>query len=139
MIDFNYQADYQLNNESVYTQWLHDIARSEQVSISELSYVFCTDDYLLHINQQFLNHDTWTDIITFDYSNNDMIKGEIYISIDRVADNALQYQVTTHEELLRVMAHGLLHLCGYVDKTDQDQQQMRSKEDEKIKMFHVKQ
>lgn len=85
--------------------------------IGQLDYVFCSDAYLLNINKQFLNHDTYTDIITFDYTEDAVLGGEIYISIDRVKENALKFDVTLTEELCRVMVHGLLHLAGYKDKT----------------------
>ncbi|EAS20670.1 conserved hypothetical protein, UPF0054 family [Flavobacteria bacterium BBFL7] len=139
MVDFNYQFDFKLTDEIYFSKWLDAIASSENKSIGDLSYVFCTDEFLLDINQQYLNHDTLTDIITFDYCDDQLIHGEIYISIDRVKENASDFQVTFTEELLRVMAHGLLHLLGYGDKLDEEKVIMRLKEDEKINMFHVKQ
>ena len=118
MISFNYQNDFTEIDSHTYREWLNTVVRSERESLRKLNYVFCDDDYLLGINQQFLNHDTFTDIITFDYSSEGMIEGEIYISTDRVKENAGTYDVDFIEELRRVMAHGLLHLMGYGDKTD---------------------
>ncbi|GAK74767.1 MULTISPECIES: rRNA maturation RNase YbeY [Nonlabens] len=139
MVDFNYQFNFELSDEVRYSKWLRAVALSENKSLGDLSYVFCTDDFLLEINQKYLNHDTLTDIITFDYCDDDFIHGEIYISVDRVKDNAKDFVVSFDDELLRVMSHGLLHLIGFGDKTDIEKSTMRLKEDEKIKMFHVKQ
>jgi probable rRNA maturation factor len=139
MIEFNYQNDFAKINEVVYSKWLEQIAISEGKTIGELSYVFCSDEYLLKINQDHLNHDTYTDIITFDYCQDGLINGEIYISTDRVRENALSFRESEINELHRVMSHGLLHLCGYPDKTEKESDIMRAKENEKIKMFHVKQ
>jgi rRNA maturation RNase YbeY len=139
MIDFNYQNDFEPIDEVVYSRWLERVATSESITIGEISYVFCSDEYLLELNKQFLNHDTYTDIVTFDYCENGLINGELYISTDRVEDNAVDFGVTFSEELHRVMAHGLLHLMGYGDKSENDIVVMRSKEMEKMNMFHVKQ
>jgi probable rRNA maturation factor len=139
MIEFNYQNDFAKINEVVYSKWLEQIAISEGKTIGELSYVFCSDEYLLKINQDHLNHDTYTDIITFDYCQDGLINGEIYISTDRVRENAVSFRESEINELHRVMSHGLLHLCGYPDKTEKESDIMRAKENEKIKMFHVKQ
>lgn len=139
MISYNYQSTFELKHENHYSKWLNAIAYSESYTIKNLGFVFCSDDFLLDINQKYLNHDTYTDIITFDYVEEDRIIGEIYISIDRVRDNAVAYKVSFLNELHRVMAHGLLHLCGYGDKTQDEQRLMRDLENQKIKMFHVKQ
>lgn len=138
MIDFNYQNDFVPINELAYSKWLEQVALSESRTIGELSYVFCSDAYLLDINQQFLDHDTYTDIVTFDYCENGLLNGEIYISTDRVADNASEYSVSLLDELHRVIVHGLLHLMGYGDKTEEDALVMRARELEKMNMFHVK-
>ncbi|GAK88201.1 metal-dependent hydrolase YbeY [Nonlabens ulvanivorans] len=139
MVDFNYQFNFELSDEVRYSKWLEAVALSENKSLGYLSYVFCSDDFLLEINQKYLSHDTLTDIITFDYCEDDFIHGEIYISVDRVKDNAKDFVVSFDDELLRVMSHGLLHLIGFGDKADDEKLTMRLKEDEKIKMFHVKQ
>ncbi|WP_213521088.1 rRNA maturation RNase YbeY [Nonlabens sp.] len=139
MIEFNYQNDFEPIEEWTYTRWLELVAESESKTIGEISYVFCSDEFLLKINQDYLNHDTFTDIITFDYCEEGLINGEIYISTDRVKENASSFGVSVINELHRVMAHGLLHLCGYGDKSEAEAQLMRDKENEKIGMFHVKQ
>jgi rRNA maturation RNase YbeY len=138
MIDFNYQNGFVPINELAYSKWLEQVALSESRTIGELSYVFCSDAYLLDINQQFLDHDSYTDIVTFDYCENGLLNGEIYISTDRVADNASEYSVSLLDELHRVIVHGLLHLMGYGDKTEEDALVMRARELEKMNMFHVK-
>lgn len=139
MVEFNYQIEEPLDNEVVYALWLENIARSEKRSIGDLSFVFCTDLFLHELNLEHLNHDTLTDIITFDYCEDDILNGEIYISIDRVKDNAITFRTGFKNELHRVMAHGVLHLCGFGDKTPEEKDLMSFKEDEKINMFHVKQ
>tara|TARA_R110000850_G_scaffold184197_2_gene309770 strand:- start:1414 stop:1833 length:420 start_codon:yes stop_codon:yes gene_type:complete len=139
MIELNYQNDFEQLDALIYTKWLDLIAGSETKTIGEVSYVFCSDAFLLQINQDYLGHDTFTDIITFDYCEEGLINGEIYISTDRVKENASSFGVSLTNELHRVMAHGLLHLCGYGDKSEAEAQLMRDKENEKIGMFHVKQ
>jgi probable rRNA maturation factor len=110
--------------------FIQDLFKNEGRVLGELSYIFCSDDYLLNINRQFLNHDYYTDIITFDISENSQeVTGEIYISIERVKDNAKHHDQTIQKELLRVIFHGALHLCGYKDKTKTQQAEMRQKED----------
>ena len=137
MIDFNYEVDFELSDINYYSDWLSRVIISESKLEGDLNYIFCDDEYLLGINQQYLNHDTYTDIITFDYCDGDTISGDIFISVERVKDNAQEYSVSFEEELHRVMAHGLLHLLGYKDKSDQEARLMREKENEKIKLFHV--
>lgn len=139
MVIFNYETDFQLENESKYEDWIYSIIESEDKEPGEINYIFCDDDYLLEINKQYLDHDTLTDIISFDYCIGDLISGDIFISIDRVKDNAQEYDVSFNNELLRVMSHGILHYCGYKDKTQEEQLLMRAKEQEKINMFHVEQ
>jgi probable rRNA maturation factor len=117
--------------------WLNAIAVSEKKKIKNLAYNFCSDEELLQINQQFLNHNTYTDIITFDYCEKNFIAGEISISIERVIENAEKLSITSSEELLRVIAHGLLHLCGYKDKTPEHIKKMRSAENRAIKLFEA--
>ncbi|SFB09005.1 rRNA maturation RNase YbeY [Flavobacterium swingsii] len=139
MISFNYEIDFEIQEETIYTNWISSVIVSENKSEGEINYIFCDDDYLVEINQQYLNHDTLTDIISFDYSLGNEIHGDIYISIERVRENAEEFKVPFEEELKRVMIHGVLHYCGYKDKSESDELLMRSKEDEKIKLFHVKQ
>jgi len=138
MISFNYECDFVLDNESAFADWLAEVIKSELKNEGEINYIFCDDDYLLEINQQYLDHDTLTDIISFDYSVGNELHGDIFISVERVRDNATDFNVSFEEELKRVMVHGVLHYCGYKDKSESDERLMRAKEEEKIKMFHVK-
>lgn len=137
MINFNYETDFQLEREEAYQEWLSAVILSESKKEGEINYIFCDDEYLLKINVEYLNHDTLTDIISFDYSVGNELHGDIYISVERVAENAVDYEVSFTEELMRVMVHGVLHYCGYKDKTEEDALNMRQKEDQKITLFHV--
>jgi len=137
MISFNYESDFSLEHEEVYASWIETIIESENKILGEISYIFCDDDFLHNINMQYLNHDTLTDIISFDYTEGDVISGDIFISVERVEDNAIDFNVSFDEELKRVLAHGILHYCGYKDKSDSEALIMRAKEEEKIKLFHV--
>jgi len=128
---FSEDIDFSLKQEEKITLWLERIAESENTTIEEINYIFCTDDYLLKINQEYLDHDYYTDIITFDNrdSPEDPIESDIFISIDRVTENASDQNVSFEHELNRVLAHGLLHLIGYNDKTEEEQLLMREKEE----------
>jgi probable rRNA maturation factor len=139
MIVFNYETEFQLDNEQKYQDWLTEVIESEDKEEGEINYIFCDDDYLYEINVQYLEHETLTDIISFDYTLGNLISGDIFISIERVKDNAQDFGVSFEVELKRVMVHGILHYCGYKDKTDADEKLMRTKEEEKMKMFHVEQ
>lgn len=138
MIDFNYELDFELEHEEDYIAWLSSIIFSHQKSLGDISFIFCNDEYLHRINMEYLKHDTLTDIISFDYSDGSIISGDIFISIERVKDNATTYNVSFKTELLRVLSHGILHFLGYKDKTKEDILQMRNKEEESIALFHVK-
>jgi probable rRNA maturation factor len=138
MISFNYELDFNLDNEIEYSEWISKVIISENKNEGEINYIFCDDEYLLEINQQYLNHDTLTDIISFDYSIGNELHGDVFISIERVRENAEEFNVSFDEELKRVLVHGILHYCGYKDKSDKDEVVMRQKEEEKIIMFHVK-
>ena len=122
-IDFTYPDPEKLET------WLKGVAKDENKTTGEISIIFCSDDYLLDLNKKFLNHDYYTDVITFDYSEQDIISGDIFISIDRVRENAQIYGQKFIDELNRVIVHGLLHLAGYKDKSEEEQKQMRQKED----------
>ncbi|RTE54846.1 rRNA maturation RNase YbeY [Arenibacter aquaticus] len=137
MIDFHFECDFELKEFNYYADWIGRIIVSEGDVLGKLDYIFCDDEYLLGINRQYLNHDTYTDIITFPYEEVGGISGDIFISIDRVRENAKEYRVDFETELKRVMAHGVLHLLGYGDKSEEEAVLMRSKENEKIKLFHV--
>ena len=139
MISFNYETDFQLDNEEAFENWISRVIASESKELGEISYIFCDDEYLHKINVAYLNHDDLTDIISFDYSEGKILQGDIFISIERVKDNAHDFNVPFNEELKRVMIHGVLHYCGYKDKSEADEKIMRSKEDEKVRMFHVEQ
>jgi probable rRNA maturation factor len=139
MISFNYELDFTLQDEALYSDWISKVINSESKKEGEINYIFCDDDYLLEINKQYLDHDTLTDIISFDYSIGNDLQGDVFISIERVRENAQDFDVDFQDELKRVMAHGVLHFCGYKDKNKDDKKLMRLKEEEKMKMFHVKQ
>lgn len=126
---------FSLKDKLKHKAWLNEVAKQEGKKILELSYVFCSDDYLLQINQEYLNHDTLTDIVTFDNSEDPKkIEGDIFISIDRVKENGEKLG-TSDTELERVMVHGLLHLLGYKDKKKEDKALMTEKEDFYIKQY----
>ena len=137
MISFNYETPFILENESVYEDWISRIIVSEGFEEGEINYIFCDDAYLHKINMEYLNHDTLTDIISFDYTVGNVLQGDICVSVERVQDHATDYKASFDEELKRVLSHGVLHYCGYKDKSPEDEVIMRNKEDEKIKMFHV--
>ncbi|MEO2050389.1 MAG: rRNA maturation RNase YbeY [Allomuricauda sp.] len=137
MIDFHFKSDFIIEDKTNYVDWINRIISSEGFDLGHIDYIFCSDDYLLGLNLEYLNHDTLTDIITFDYTNGKQISGDIFISTDRVAENAESFAVGFSNELLRVMSHGLLHLMGYGDKTEKESAIMRQKEEEKMQLFHV--
>lgn len=139
MINFNYENEFNLDNETAIAGWLSQVIISENKKEGEINYIFCDDDYLHKLNVEYLDHDTLTDVISFDYTMGNEISGDCFISVERVADNANDFKVTFEEELKRVLVHGMLHYCGYKDKGKEDELMMRSKEDEKLAMFHVKQ
>ncbi len=139
MISFNYELDFKLVDEKLYADWISKVISSEIKNEGDINYIFCDDDYLIEINQQYLNHDTLTDIISFDYSIGNELHGDIFISVERVRENAIDFNVSFEDELKRVMIHGILHYCGYKDKTEDEEKVMRAKEEEKMLMFHVKQ
>ncbi|TAF11707.1 MAG: rRNA maturation RNase YbeY [Flavobacteriia bacterium] len=137
MISFNYETDFLLENEAHYEAWISRIIESEGFEEGEINYIFCDDEYLHKINLEYLAHDTLTDIISFDYTVGNLIQGDIFVSIERVQDNASDFNVSFEEELKRVLSHGVLHYCGYKDKSPKDEALMRSKEDEKMQIFYM--
>ena len=139
MISFNYETEFELTNEEQISDWLNKVIISENKKEGDINYIFCDDEYLVEINQQYLDHDTLTDIISFDYSVGNELHGDIFISVERVRENAQEFNVSFEEELQRVLVHGILHYCGYKDKSEAEELIMRTKEDEKIKLFHVEQ
>lgn len=136
MITFNSETTFNLQNEAKTTTWIERVVVSEGFAIGEINYIFCDDAYLNHINKEFLKHDSFTDIISFDYSLGKQISGDIYISIERVLDNAEKYSVTFENELRRVMIHGVLHYMGYKDKTTEEKKVMRLKENTTIYLLN---
>ena len=129
---YDQQVKSNLRNKRRLSTFLQEVIRQQRVEVKhvDLTYVFCHDDYLLEINQEFLNHDTLTDIITFDMSEDqENLQGEIYISVDRVKDNAEKFKVSYEQELHRVIFHGALHLCGFKDKRSSDKERMQQEED----------
>lgn len=137
MIDFNYETDFRLESQTKLTTWISDVISSEGFELGQLLYVFCDDDFLHKLNVEFLGHDTLTDILSFDYKVGKQINGEIYISVERVADNAKDFKVTFLEELHRVMIHGVLHFCGIKDKSEEEGKIMRKKEDEALESLSI--
>ncbi|MCH2193737.1 rRNA maturation RNase YbeY [Kordia sp.] len=137
MISFHYETQFELTNEGQIEQWISKVIASEDKREGDINYIFCDDEYLHKLNVEFLNHDTLTDIISFDNSVGNELHGDIFISVERVADNAKDFKVSTEEELRRVMVHGVLHYCGYKDKTHKEQEEMTAKENDKLEMFHV--
>ncbi len=120
---------FELDKKPAIISWLSYSITNEQKEPGEISYIFCSDEFLHKMNVEHLNHDTLTDIITFDYCEENIINGEMFISIDRIKDNAKDFGVSFEDELHRVMVHGVMHLCGYKDKTSEDQKVMSEKED----------
>ncbi len=129
-IGFNVEEiKYNFKDKLVRKGWLKEVIKDAGKKIGEINYIIVSDEYLLQINQQYLKHDTYTDIITFDYCEDNTVSGDMYISIDRVRENAINFNVTEEHELNRVLVHGLLHLLGQKDKTKSDALEMRRKEE----------
>ncbi len=137
MIQFFFE-DVENTIQPNYTNWLEDLILTEGKKLGEINYILCDDEYLLKINQDFLQHDYYTDIITFDKVKGKTINADIFVSLQRVIDNAEQIGKSNEEELRRVLAHGLLHLVGYKDKSEAEQTEMRSKEDFYLALFSEK-
>lgn len=138
-INFYSENSFILEEQAKHSQWIEKVIASEDKKLEELCYIFCDDEYLFQLNQDYLQHDTYTDIISFDYSVGKILQGDIYISTQRVKENSETFNVSFKEELRRVIIHGVLHLCGYKDKTEEQSLLMRQKEEEKMKLFHVEQ
>lgn len=134
-VHFSSSVKIKIPAQKILKAWVEKIALSEKRILKTLTYNFCSDEELFQMNKQFLNHNVYTDIITFDYSEEKILSGEIYISVDRVKENAEKFKIAFADELMRVMAHGVLHLCGYKDKNPIQQQQMLAAENRAIKLF----
>ena len=129
MIDFNYLDKFQLPNEQEVRAWLEFVLDQEDRELGEVSYIFCDDEYLYDLNVKHLNHNTLTDIISFDYSLGKVVSGDIYISVERVDENARDRGIEFDDELHRIIVHGMLHYVGYKDKSESQRKSMRKKED----------
>jgi rRNA maturation RNase YbeY len=129
MIDFNYLNDFRLENEDNLVSWIQFVLDEEERELGEVSYIFCDDEYLNDINVKYLKHNELTDIISFDYSLGKVVSGDIYISTERVRENAGDRNLDFRDELQRVMVHGILHYIGYKDKSESERKKMRAKED----------
>lgn len=125
---FHSECDFTLANSTAIAEWIERTIIEEKKVMGEINYIFCDDNYLLDKNISYLNHDTLTDIITFDYSEKNRLSADIYISVERIKENALIFAVSFDEELKRVMIHGILHLIGYKDKAEEEAKEMREKE-----------
>lgn len=133
MISFFSETEFSLDNREEIAEWISGVVESEGKKLGDVSYIFCSDEYLLQLNKEFLQHDTYTDIISFDYSLGDQIHGEVYISIDRIKENAKKLNETVENELHRVIIHGILHYCGYKDKQADEIEAMRNRENQALK------
>lgn len=122
-------TDFQFKSKNLTKQWLKLVAESEIRRLGDINIIFCSDNYILDVNQRYLNHDYFTDIITFDYCEGEKLNGDLFISIDSVRENSIEYGTEFNDELNRVIVHGILHLIGYDDHTDEDISLMRKKED----------
>jgi len=138
-INFYSENEFILEETDRVAKWIEQVIASENKKLEEVNYIFCDDEYLLKLNVEFLNHDTYTDIITFNNNVGNILEGDIFISTERVKENAETFGVIFEDELRRVLSHGILHLCGYNDKTEEDSLVMREKEEEKMQLFHVEQ
>ncbi len=133
---FREDTNFLPNNITTLQKWIAQLVETEGYALEELNYIFCSDTHLHKINMEFLKHDTYTDVITFDQSEEpNLIEGDVFISIDRLRENALSFKVPLEEEMQRVMVHGVLHLMGYKDKTEEEVAQMRAKEKECLEIY----
>lgn len=137
MIEFNYETDFTLDNEAAMAKWVSECIDTYEFKEGELNYIFCDDNYLLKLNEEFLNHDTLTDIISFDYTMGKLIAGDIFISVERVKENASSFNESFERELSRVMIHGVLHYMGYKDKSKEEKSIMRAQEDRCLKLLKL--
>lgn len=128
MIEFNYETNFILEDESLLKDWIITIASEQNFEVGEINYIFCDDAYLHKLNVEFLDHDTLTDIISFDNSLGKLLNGDIFISVERVKDNAADFKVSFQDELHRVIIHGVLHYMGYKDKSSDEKKMMRNQE-----------
>jgi rRNA maturation RNase YbeY len=129
MIEFcSHDVDFTLDQPSLTSKWLCHCVETEGFQVGDITVIFCSDEYLLSVNKEYLQHDYYTDIITFDYSEDGLISGDLFVSIDRVVDNAKEFNQVFISELNRILVHGVMHLCGYLDKTQAEKEEMTFKE-----------
>ena len=138
-IEYVYNTSFSLDSENKVSKWLKKAVETEGFSIGEVVYAFFNDNDLKELNVKHLNHDFFTDVISFNDSKNDVLSGNIAISVDRVKENSIKFKTSFNDEMMRVMVHGLLHFMGYDDSSEEETLLMRNKEDDNLKMFHVEQ
>ena len=138
MISFNYELNFKLANEEELSKWISLVISMEEFREGDINYIFCNDDYLHKLNVEFLKHNTLTDIISFDYTVGKELHGDIFVSIERVKENAKDFNVSFEDELNRVLVHGVLHYCGYKDKSEDDTEVMRAKENHYLSQLNQK-
>ncbi len=137
MIDFNYETEFRLRNEIAIAAWIDEVIKKEGFVLGDINYIFCDDAYLLNLNITYLNHDTLTDIISFDTTKGSCVNGDVFISIERVSENAEIYGVPFEDELHRVLIHGILHYLGYKDKLESEQLEMTRMENEALLLLKI--
>ena len=137
MINFYTETNFCLEHENEFLQWIETCIKSHGFDLGEINYIFVDDIYLHKMNRKFLDHDTFTDIITFDYTTGKLLSADIYISIDRIKENAEKYEVDFYNELSRVMIHGVLHLMGFKDKTEVEKKLMREQENKCLEKLNI--
>ncbi|WP_018675217.1 rRNA maturation RNase YbeY [Riemerella columbina] len=137
MIQFFFESIEPTPIDQAIEHWLKQVIVNEHKKVGDINYILCDDGYLLKINQDYLQHDYYTDIITFDYVKGSTINGDIFVSLSRISDNASTLSKSYDEEFRRVLVHGVLHLCGYKDKTEQEASEMRNKEDEYLNLWNT--
>ena len=135
MILFHSESDFVIHKKSLYKKWIKNCVVYLAKEVGNINYIFCNDDYLLTINKKYLNHDTYTDIISFDYSEKDKLSGDIYISVDRLKENAGKFKTSFEDELNRILIHGILHFAGFNDKSKAEKIEMRKQEDYLISLL----
>ena len=138
-IEYVYNTSFLLDNENKVSKWLKKAVEAEGFSVGEVVYAFFNDNDLKELNIKHLDHDFFTDVISFNDSKNDVLSGNIAISVDRVKENSIKFKTSFNDEMMRVMVHGLLHFMGYDDSSEEETLLMRNKEDDNLKMFHVEQ
>ncbi|MBR1769498.1 MAG: rRNA maturation RNase YbeY [Bacteroidales bacterium] len=134
-VSFNLEVEFNLKERLKIKRWIKTVVENAGMKLGTLSYIFCSDEKILEVNRQYLSHDFYTDIITFDYVERNVVNGDIFISVDRVKDNAVEYGVSFEEELKRVIIHGVLHLLGLEDHSEQESERMRQEEDKALLLY----